>query len=140
MWIFTKQGFFSVVQDFRDPSVLLVRARDRADLERLAEGLRAPPEILVTAQGDYPFRVFLSRRDFASLLASLAADIDYTNFKAAVGESAGLARSGLYAKVWTLMRELGRPEGGAGESRPHSRIGAGRTFSSPLGRKGGEES
>lgn len=118
MWIFTKQGFYSVVQDFRDPSMLLVRARTRDDLERLSGGLRGRPDILTTPDADYPYRLLAAREDFASWLASSAAAVDYTNFKAAVAQSMGPARSGLYGKVWSAMRELECLETGQARHRP----------------------
>lgn len=130
MWIFTKQGFYSVVQDFRDPSLLLVRARSRADLERLSEGLHGRPEILATPDADYPYRLVAQREDFASWLASSAAAADYTNFKAAVAQSAGLERALLYEEVWSDMRRLELLEDRERKLEPDPR---------PAGRRRGEK-
>lgn len=41
MWIFTKDGFFSAVEHRDNSDLLMIRARCREDIERLAECLGA---------------------------------------------------------------------------------------------------
>lgn len=124
MWCFTPIGFFSAT--LTNPSYadlplrqqtnhIMVRARVRADLERLitlyAEmGLTQEegPTIFDLPGHDYPYRVILRPANWTSLVARLADDIDYSNFKSAVEArqetpEAGKARHDLYMKVWSVM-------------------------------------
>ena len=55
MWIFTQDGFLSVVEHRDDSDCLIVRSRARDDLERMAHF--AGQEIIVMPDADYRFRV-----------------------------------------------------------------------------------
>ena len=85
MWVFTKQGFFSVVQDREHRSNVHVRARSEADLLevwRHAQMLQAHPEIVYNDdQADYPFRVIMWKTTWAQILEMYAESIDYDKFK-----------------------------------------------------------
>lgn len=110
MWIFTTLGFFSVVADRRTPDMLVVRGRDRADLERLALEVPALKDnaartVVETPRADYPFRIALNRDDFTSWLTLHAEEIEYDNFKGAVARS-DARRATLYHEVWDVMRKL----------------------------------
>jgi hypothetical protein len=96
MWIFTKLGFFSVVEDENDHNKVFVRARDRADLAALKLD-----RIIITPEADYRFRVHITKNRWARKMHELAKHIDYPNFKAAVPQ-----RSELYSEVWLTMRSL----------------------------------
>ena len=111
MWLFTTIGFFSVVADPAHPDTLKVRARAREDLETLRARYLPDLEIVETDHTDYRFRAFLHRDEWAHAVQALTADIDYPNFKAAVGQRQGPARAKRYAKVWQVMYELQRPAG-----------------------------
>jgi hypothetical protein len=99
MWLFTRYGFFSVVlarqvQDDQvtskvNPDSVMIRARRRNHLEALLgrfPGL-GNPEILETHNTDYRFRTVVPHVDFSEVAKSIAAEIDYTNFKSACGEA-----------------------------------------------------
>ena len=106
MWIFSEDGFYSAVQDRNNPGRILVRARVRADLERLIEQLpqvpgEQAPEIESTPRADYPFRIWIERSIWAAYLASAAWNMDYTNFKARA--AVGGARSSAYHAVWSRL-------------------------------------
>lgn len=103
MWLFCKSGFFSAVENFRNPKVIHLRARFAGDLERLcaAHGLNAGA-IQETPEGDYRFRLNLPKEDWARVAAKEAMDIDYTNFKAAVHD--GTARDWAYFSAWAALR------------------------------------
>jgi len=108
MWLFTTQGFYSVVEDRDDPQWLLVRTRTREDLTALGsqvEGL----EVFENADADYRWRARLLREEWLAAVAQLAHAIDYPNFKEAVDERQGSRRASLYSKVWLVLRRLGRP-------------------------------
>ena len=109
MWLFTKYGFFSIVQDRNDSRRVLVRARIRNDLERLLHLLDdkcdgEAPEVVEMPDADYAFRIFLDKAAWAKVAKVLANDIDYGNFKNAVhGEP---DRDQAYMEVWSSLSRL----------------------------------
>lgn len=123
MWIFCKHGFFSAVCARQgdgnhgqpiDPNLLMVRARVRGHLEALKARF---PELLGTcpirefAGADYAFRVFVAKAVWSQVLAALAEEVDYDNFKSEVSRSQGSAGA-TYVKalhdVWSVMVKLQR--------------------------------
>ena len=103
MWIFSTVGFFSVVQKPGDDQ-LTVRTRFDGDLDRLRE--RFMPELGATTKtpkADYLYRARVDQAAFAEAMARIAADIDYSNFKSAVGSRQGHARAHVYADVWSVL-------------------------------------
>lgn len=111
MWLLTEFGFFSIVSphepEKRDQ--LLVRARQRGDLEafavRLTESgeLDAPPAVIETPDRDYRFRLYAPKAMVTDVIATAVDDIDYTNFKARVADD-NAPRAKLYEKVWSVLR------------------------------------
>jgi len=60
MWILTVDGFYSAVQDKGDPARIMVRARQKRELETLLKRLDGEDlEILAWTGSDYAYRVFL---------------------------------------------------------------------------------
>jgi hypothetical protein len=106
MWLFTTIGFFSVVADPDHPDTLKVRARAREDLEALRALYLPDLEIVESAHTDYRFRAFVRRDEWVHAARALAQDIDYPNFKSAVGRRQGGARAKRYAQVWQVMHGL----------------------------------
>jgi hypothetical protein len=103
MWIFTKHGFYSAVcarkGDGRhgqpiDHDRIMVRARMRGHLEALKEQF---PDLLCSCEirefvgTDYAYRLFVDKTVCCQLLAGLAAEINYDNFKFAVARHQGHA-------------------------------------------------
>lgn len=116
MWLFTTFGFFSIVQKQQD-EVLTVRARVRADLDRLRE--RYLPSLSPTVAGagtDYPYRATALRADVADALRRIAEDIRYANFKLAVTDERGNERAELYHEVWDALCDADAMEPPASES------------------------
>lgn len=119
MWIFTRFGFFSVVTAHStNGEIIAIRSRVRDDLEklrRLDDDLELAP-VHVTADRDYPFRVFVEKDTWVTLAAHLAADVDYRNFKSKVGEESK-ERAQVYAGIWHHLFDAfayARPPGGLG--------------------------
>jgi hypothetical protein len=112
MWLFSKQGFFSVVRHVHLPDHLLVRARLREDADRLArllaETAGRPFTPLVTPNADYRYRLEVPRADFARVMVRLVEELDYGNFKLAVHGDP--ARDRAYGRVWSIMAELQEDE------------------------------
>ncbi len=102
MWVFTRQGFFSVVRDRTRPTFRWVRTRDRAHLELLKRQFKLKAKIVDTPDADYPFRILLHRQVFEAIFSTLAENINYPNFKGSVAEprySKGLRWT------WMAMKE-----------------------------------
>jgi hypothetical protein len=121
MWLFTTHGFFSAVcarqGDGRhggppDPDRMMVRARVRAHLEALQArfpALLAGSEILESRHSDYRFRIFVEKSAWVEVVAALAAETDYDNFKSAVAEHQGpegAAYEQALHHVWDVMYRL----------------------------------
>lgn len=121
MWIFTKHGFFSAVCARKgngghgqpvDPDRIMVRARLRDHLEALK--LRFPDalgdcEILESAGTDYAFRLFVQKSAWVQVVAGLAEETDYDNFKSEVARHqgrAGAAYEHSLHEVWSVMHGL----------------------------------
>ncbi|MFN0020842.1 MAG: hypothetical protein ACKVP0_21490 [Pirellulaceae bacterium] len=121
MWIFTKYGFFSAVCARQgkgergqpvDLNRLMIRARLRSHLEALQKrypDLLSDCEILQTAGGDYAYRLFVPKGKWCEVLAQLAKETDYDNFKSEVAEhlgSKGASYEGALHEVWEVMHRL----------------------------------
>lgn len=91
MWLFTTDGFYSVVEHRDKPGTLLVRAREREHLVKFRIAARrfgSVVRIEHTPTADYPFRCMLPRANFARMLAEhFAARITYPNFKDAAHDA-----------------------------------------------------
>lgn len=122
MWIMTPIGFYSAVQHRDNHADLMVRARSIADLERLvafAGGCLNPsllagigPIETTLTHADYPHRIVVTKRTWKALLGFLTDDIDYANFKTAVGKVSP-GRAHLYHDVWATMCKAERePDAG----------------------------
>ena len=99
MWLFTRYGFFSVVQARRvengkvvvepDPETLMVRARRREHLDALLERFDSLADLEITESPgtDYRYRMIVPRSVWRMIVDGLVSDIDYTNFKSACGKT-----------------------------------------------------
>jgi hypothetical protein len=103
MWIFTSTGFYSIVQKQGD-ELLTIRSRVATDVVSLRDQyLPMLSPIIATPDADYAFRATATHRDVAEALASIAASIDYGNFKDVVASKQGEARAKVYADVWAIL-------------------------------------
>jgi len=105
MWIFTKAGFFSIVNKTGD-DFLTVRSRNRADMNRLKKYFPDMPEISEGTGTDYPFRVTVDHDKWAEIMARMSLDIRYNNFKDMIRGVFGAFRAKLYARIWEVMIDL----------------------------------
>jgi hypothetical protein len=121
MWLFTKHGFFSAVcarqGDGRhgqsvDPDRIMVRARVRGHLEGLKNrfpGLLGECDVQETAGTDYAYRLFVLKSAWMQVLAGLAEETDYDNFKSEVARHqgySGAAYERSLHEVWSVMHRL----------------------------------
>jgi hypothetical protein len=121
MRIFTKHGFFSAVCARQgdgkrsqpvDPGRIMVRARMKEHLEALKErfaSLLGQCEIREFAGTDYAYRLFVDKPAWCQVLAGLAEETDYDNFKSEVARHQGRAGAkyehSLHG-VWSVMNRL----------------------------------
>ena len=111
MWIFTPEGFCSVVSTEEFGEELQVRAHDQDDLERLRRSWFPDLGPTVHQTGhDYPCRAFCTRDQLSDALARMAQAIDYANFKNLVAERHGNHRAHIYADVWADCRAIERED------------------------------
>jgi hypothetical protein len=69
MWVFTRDGFFSVVKKECKADEVMVRARQKSDLLGLGKKLNLTLCIQTDAGTDYAFRAVLKQSDWAGYLA-----------------------------------------------------------------------
>ena len=103
MWLFTVEGFLSVVQHRDDHDKVVVRARNATALEGIAESLGV--EIQSTPTADYPCRVVITRKQMAGLAAAFVEEIDYDNFKNAAHSLGDARYDRALMQVWSAMYE-----------------------------------
>lgn len=108
MWVMTPRGFYSVVQHREQPGNVIVRARAWDDLMAL---LNRHPEwtlqIEETPTADYKYRVHMARVEWEQLVAEMASEIDYDNFKNAVKRE-NKDRATTYMGVWSRLLSIER--------------------------------
>jgi hypothetical protein len=106
MWLFTKIGFYSIVQHHEDPNIFLIRARAEKDLinlknEVLSIGRR---KIHTSEDRDYFCRVFVDRTELYEIMSHLIALVNYTNFKNEVAKQLDQKdKMTSYHRVWSAM-------------------------------------
>lgn len=104
MWVFTIDGFYSVVQYTPDPTKVLVRARSYKDAQVIHDRVGVP--VQTTPHADYGWRLVVPREDWAQYLAQSTFELDYPNFKDAIHRQHGWQRASLYSDVWQTMLGL----------------------------------
>lgn len=105
MWVMTTRGFYSAVQDRDNPARLLIRARCEDDIRNLKD-LLPNSEPWRLKRSDYEWRLSCTVAEWAGVLANMALDIDYGNFKNAVRREQGAARASVYTSVWSVLLRL----------------------------------
>ena len=83
---------------------LTIRARVKADLEALrGRYLPTMGDITENEGSDYRYRAVADRLAVSAAMAKAVTDIDYANFKNAVGEEQGWQRADTYHDVWAVL-------------------------------------
>ncbi|MGU5711888.1 NUDIX hydrolase [Aeromonas caviae] len=108
MWLFTKFGFFSIVQKDNDQeNILTIRSRTKGDLDRLRNHYLPSLSPSRDHEGtDYPWRANATAEALKEAMGAIVQEIDYTNFKNEVGLSTGHARAKRYSKVWSALYDM----------------------------------
>jgi hypothetical protein len=107
MWVFTKDGFFSVVWDKQcKGDEVMVRARCRDDLCRLSKKLKGycdDDRIKQFAEPGYGFRMKIAKHEWADYLAEYARSIDYADVKNNLVPADDVGRQQAYLEVWEAL-------------------------------------
>jgi len=109
MWVYTKDGFFSAVEDRNNPEQVMVRARVRGDLERMLDGMMHGRDVKITYSGsDYLNRCFIGKHVWAAYLAQTGNEIDYFSAKDAMipEDGNGRKRKAAYFRAWSAMKDM----------------------------------
>ena len=121
MWVFAKYGFYSAVCARAgngkhgqpvDPDRIMVRGRLHSHLKSLQNRFPnelADCEILEATGTDYAHRFFVKKSVWAHVLAELAHETDYDNFKSEAAEHQGAAGADYVHslhEVWSVMNRL----------------------------------
>lgn len=107
MWVMTPRGFYSAVQkrEDREDKMVTVRARNKGDIDRLADLIDAKP-YRQKGYSDYPWRLRCKREAWMAAVAVMAGEVDYSNFKSEVQRVQGKARADVYHRVWSVLLSL----------------------------------
>jgi hypothetical protein len=107
MWLMTNFGMFSATlrpeRTVRqgDERFIQVRSRRGQDLAELkARYMPMAGDIVRTTDSDYEYRIFCTHDDWALVVARLAHDIDYTNFKNSVKDN---KLHTAYTRIWAVL-------------------------------------
>lgn len=85
-----------------DDRVMQIRARRRKDLEILKAEYMGDKlgEIMALVGTDYEYRAYCTRADWATAMAQMSLDIDYTKFKPTTDRYKDHELHGLYLRLW----------------------------------------
>ena len=115
MWLMTTFGFFSIIQERPDDTLLTIRGSARGELEALRDrylpslgGIEEDPET------DHKFRACASREDVAQALSRIAIDIDYASFTEKRKELHGSRAARIQGGLWEVLWELRNGQSGPG--------------------------
>ena len=111
MWIFSKHGFYSIVEcqglaaDTAEPTYL-VRGRVRTDLESLKLVAKLSGKLVNKAGADYEWRIRIDTPELFRVMHALGESIDYPNFKAKIATVPSMRlRVSIYSEVWQVLRD-----------------------------------
>jgi len=77
MWIFSQNGFLSIVKHTEKDNLLIVRSRFRGHIERMFP----KAHVIEDANRDYRYRAELPTKEVSKVIAEMVLEIDYDNFK-----------------------------------------------------------
>jgi hypothetical protein len=100
MWIFSRRGFYSVVEHKDNPNLILVRARREQDLVNLVQKYELPYQITEHPDYDYRWRLVIDRLTWRELAFELMVEIDYPNFKSKLAQTDQLDKLPMLLGFW----------------------------------------
>lgn len=121
MWLTTQHGFYSIVADQASRNKMLVRSRERADLENFGRLVgwsveMAQQRIIETRGRDYQWRILASREEVALFQQQALENTTYHNFKGQIAATPGQQhKQEALHQVWEAMAQLQ-------ECKPYSKV------------------
>lgn len=116
MWLFTRYGFYSIACASKasggiDQQTLMIRARNKRHLEKLQARfpLLAEAEIITTPIQDYRYRIIVLKSDWTRIVAELAEEQTWSNFKSEAARFQGKAATDYVHAlhdVWSVMYKI----------------------------------
>jgi len=108
MWLFTPDGYYSIVQKPQDrkKGMLTIRTRNRADMDALVARYLPRAKPYRVRHSDYEWRIRVPQKAWARAVSKMALDIDYSNFKDEVTRWQGTHRHDVYLRVWQTLLAL----------------------------------
>ena len=107
MWLFTKEGFFSVVHDqYCNRGELMIRSRRKDDLCLLSKKLHGycdESNILELSETDYRYRMKVPKHAWAEYLSDCALNLEYPDVRENIVPPGDDARKEAYQKIWELL-------------------------------------
>lgn len=106
MWSFTRDGFFSAVQDNScSASEVKVRTRVKRDLIRLIAKIKPDCDIIDLPHPSYRYQIKLTKQEWANYLSTEAMNLDYSNVRDTITD--GLyERSAAYYTCWNALYQF----------------------------------
>ena len=102
MWIASKFGFYSIV--CKDEDEFHIRARLRVDLENLLVATNIDEQVHQSDRADYRYRLVVSSEVVNKITTTLAATLDYPNFKNQIAETPSQEdKLDAYHDIWSVM-------------------------------------
>ena len=109
MWVFSKEGFFSVVCKECHENEVLIRTKCKEDLIKMFQKLDDEPRIIKKEEGNYKFRTILKKETWVKYLSGCVFDLNYKKVKENIVSEDDKARKVAYNSVWSTMYNwLGR--------------------------------
>ena len=113
MWLFTRYGFYSIACARKpggaiDEHTLMIRARNKGHLAKLQARFPqiADAKIVTTPIQDYRYRIIVPKSDWTPIVAELAEEQTWSNFKSEAARFQGKT-SAAYVHalhdVWSVM-------------------------------------
>lgn len=107
MWVFTREGFFSVVWDNTcRADELVARSQAREDIIRLVKRLSGycdEERITVNFGASYRYSVKIAKQAWSAYLADCALQIDYLSVKEAIVPARDELRQEAYFQIWEAL-------------------------------------
>lgn len=105
MWLFTKNGYYSIVQDsYCKHDEVVIRARVEKDLIDLMKEASINYALTKTPYADYKFRIIIKKEDLKKFINDYIDKLDYNNFKNSIKDK---RRSRYYGNIWAELFEMG---------------------------------
>lgn len=101
MWLFTSNGFLSIVHKDCSEDELMVRARRKQDIESMFPKAK----IVKSVGNDYLFRAVVKRSEVAGALVDYIVDLEYPNFKDSIPYSDKSYKNAC-SGVWHVMSKI----------------------------------